>query len=456
MSLTTLFQCLLTTSWWNAINRRLNPADIRSICLLILGIDALIFALAFATQVNGQTVFGPPIGADFGAYYIAGKIYNTVAPDQIYSRQQQWQLYQELFPTAPKNEELPYLNAPFFILPFLFLARLNYSWAFFIWVVFSVGIFVAGFRLLYQSCVSLPSDIYKVSLLMALSFGPFLIECLAGGQTSAVGFFCLAVALSSEMKGRHLLSGLALSLCLYKPTLLILMISMLILTKRYKTFIGFTAGNISLCFVSWLLVGTQGCLSYLKMLLVFADASASSQTTVLKLWKYVDLNSFFRLLLEDFFYLRWAVSGLVFLVVLFWLIKIWWSARSKGQNQQHLVWAITLTWTLTLNVYLGIYDATLVVLSVLLTTQVIYQRSNTPITEFSPAYKLLLLLLYLTPWVTQPIARLIGIQLFTIALVLWGVYQVHQFQQEKLHDDCRPKRYLTANTNPVGSEDRSC
>ena len=430
MFLNASLQHLQTTPWWNAINRRLNPADIQSICLLVLGINTLFFALAFATQVSGQTIFGPQIGADFGAYYVAGRVYKAGAPEQIYDRQHQRQLYHELFPTAQPDEELPYLNAPFFILPFLLLAQLDYSWAFLCWVVFSLGIYVVGFRLLYQTCKALPQETYRVALLLALSFMPFLVECLAGGQTSAVGFFSLAVALSSEQRGRRLLSGMALSLCLYKPTLLVLIVPMLILTRRYVTLIGFTLGSFFLALVSWLIVGWQGCLNYLKLLLVFADASASAQTTVLKSWKYVDLNSFFRLLLENFVYWRWAATGIVVLVMLMLLIKVWWEANRAEQNQRHLVWAFTLTWTLVLNVYLGIYDTTLLVLSVLLTTQVFYQRANKSPFEFPPVYKLLLLLLYLVPWVTQPLARLTGVQVFTVLLVLFGSYQLRQLRYD--------------------------
>jgi hypothetical protein len=414
--------------WWSVINRRLNPADIQAICWLILVTNTLILGLAFITQVSGRTVFGPQLGADFGAYYVAGRIYNSLAPERIYERELHQQLYHELFPATPVNEELPYLNAPFFILPFPLLARLHYAWAYLCWVVFSLGLYLAGFTLLYRTCAALPPESYKTALLLALSFMPFLVECLAGGQTSAVGFFSLAVALSCEQRGRRVLSGVVLSLCLYKPTLLVLMLPMLVLTRRWASLSGFLLGGGWLALLSWWLVGTVGGQSYLKLLFVFADASASDATTILKSWKYVDLNSFFRLLLGDFVTLRWAVTGIVFLGLLLLLVKGWWHAERAEQAQQS--WAATITWSLVLNVYLGIYDATLVVLSVLLTTAFFYRRAREPQMELPPVYKLLLLLLYLVPWFTQSLARLTGVQIFTVVLVLLGGYQLRQLRHD--------------------------
>ena len=69
----------------------------------------------------------PSLGADFGAFYVAGQIFNTYQPNQIYDTRLHRQLYQEQFPYTPPDAQLPYVNAPFFILPFTILARLPYS-----------------------------------------------------------------------------------------------------------------------------------------------------------------------------------------------------------------------------------------------------------------------------------------------------------------------------------------
>ena len=61
----------------NFIERRLNRPYIQFICLLVLATYLVLLSVSFATNVRGRTVFGPYLGADFGAFYIAGKIFNT-------------------------------------------------------------------------------------------------------------------------------------------------------------------------------------------------------------------------------------------------------------------------------------------------------------------------------------------------------------------------------------------
>ena len=412
----------------NLIERRLNRPYIQFICLLVLAIYLAVLALSFATNVRGRTIFGPYLGADFGAFYIAGRIFNTHPPDRVYDAGLHHYLYLEQFPDAPRDSHLPYVNAPFFIVPFTVLARLPYSWAYFLWLVLSVALYVAGFFLIWRTLNAIPRDAWVMVLLLSFSFMPFLVECLAGGQTSAVGFFCLALAIVAERRGHHILSGLALSLCAYKPTLLVLILPMLIITRRYLTVLGFVAGCGVLALISVLIVGWQGCLGYINTLLYFTEASTSA-VSGLRSWKYVDINSFFRLLLGDYPYLRWTLTGAVFVILLPLLFRLWWKADRKLPNDQSLVWALTITWTLVLNLYLGIYDTTLAVLSVLLMTDVFYRQRDTDQLPLPPVYKLILLLLYLVPWITQPIARVSGIQLYTLVLAFLGIYQVTQFSR---------------------------
>lgn len=413
------------TGGWNVLQRRLNRSDIQAYCLMILAVYAVLLSISFATQVTGRTIFGPQLGADFGAFYIAGRIYHTVGPARIYDRALHHQVYRELFPAAPADEELPYLNAPFFIAPFPLLARLPYAWAYLCWFLFSLGLYVAGFSLLWRSLQGWPVNGFPVALLLALSFMPFLVECLAGGQTSAIGFFSLALALSCEQQGSpraKLLGGLALALCWYKPTLFVLLLPMLVLTRRWAMFGGWLLGTLALALLSWLLVGTQGCQNYLRILFLFADASANS-ATFFKSWKYVDLNSFARALFGAQSALRWMSVVLVVTLALPWFALVWWRTAHARAEYQPLVWAGTISATLVFNIYLGIYDVTLVVLSVMLTASVLYRWANRRSFTFPTAYKLILVALYLVPWVTQPIARMIGVQLLTLVLLWLTIYQ---------------------------------
>ena len=401
------------------IERRLNQRYIRSIAILVLAIYVIVLIVSFATAKRGKTVFGPFLGADFGAFYVAGQIYNRHGPESIYDSRLHRQIYKENFPDAPTNEELSYANAPFFLAPFIFLSRLPYAWAYFIWLVISVSLYVGGFSILWRALEFLPQEIRSTALLVALSFWPFLVECLAGGQTSAFGFFCLALAIACETRNRFW-SGAALALCAYKPTLLFLVVPMLLVTGRWLTVIGLAAGNLVLAVVSFALVGMQGCVNFLNRLL-FYSASATSTEAGLRSWKYVDINAFMRLLLPHNTQLRWAVTAVLVLLVIPFLVSKWW--RLRKDSQWRLLWALTITWTPVLNMYMGIYDSTILVLGGLLLTAEFYRRGYR--SDSLPfAYKGLLLLLYLSPWFTQNIALLIGVQIYTIAIAAFGVYQL--------------------------------
>ena len=407
----------------DAVARRLNHRYVRSVCCTLLGIYLIALAVSFASNDKGRTVFGPFLGADFAVFYVAGSIYDVYAPERIYDVDLHSQLYRRLFPDVPSGAQLPYANAPFFVLPFAVLAWLPYQWAYLTWIVISIGLYSVGLRLLRGTCDSIPDDAWSTALFLAFSFTPFLIEGLSGGQVSVFGFFWLALALRLEQRGHHVLSGAAVAFCAYKPTLLVLIFPMLVITRRAAMLRGFGIGLLGLALLSVLAVGWQGCRNYLDMLLMFLGA-ATSTVSGLRTWKYVDINSFYRLLADGHVYGRWIMVLLSAGALLPLLFGTWWKTDRTKEKDRKLVWACALAWTLVLNIYLGIYDTILIVLSVLLTTDVLCRKGLNENSGLTPAYTYLLLLLYLVPWITQPVARLTGIQLYTLVLALFGCYLI--------------------------------
>lgn len=412
------------------IERRLNRRYVQSVCLIVLAVYLAVLSVSFTTHVSGRTRFGPYLGADFAAFYVAGSIFNSYAPERVYDRELHTQLYRQLFPGVPKDTQLPYANAPFFVLPFPLLARLPYPAAYLAWLLISVGLYAAGLNLLRGTLDAMPKDAWPTAMLLALSFAPFLIECLAGGQTSAFGFFLLAVVLLLERRGHSLLSGAALAFCTYKPTLLLLILPMLVITRSLRTLLGFAVGCSGLAAVSLLAVGWQGCLSYMDTLMYFTTA-ATSAVSGLRTWKYVDISSFFRLLAGGHTYVRWVMTLAAVGLVLPPLVTAWLSARCGGATVRSLAWAATIALTPVLNIYVGIYDTVLIVLSALLTTDALYRRAEDDRAWLTPSYKYWLLLLYLTPLVTQTIARLTGVQLYTLVLAGFGLYLLEQFRSSR-------------------------
>src|SRR5262245_19673271 len=106
------------------INHLLSGERVRGWCGVVLVVYLALITISFATAVRneGETIFGTTLGADFPAFYVAGKIVNEHGAAQLYNRDLQGLLYHKLFPHEDPEALLPYLNAPFFALPFPLLA----------------------------------------------------------------------------------------------------------------------------------------------------------------------------------------------------------------------------------------------------------------------------------------------------------------------------------------------
>jgi hypothetical protein len=226
------------------------------------------------------------------------------------------------------------------------------------------------------------------------------------------------VALVWERRGKYFLSGLALALLIYKPTMLILLGPMLLVTRRWRTLGGMLAGMVALLVGSWLTLGRGVVLAWFETMVNYSQHSTGAASG-LRIWKYVDVSSFARALWGGNAVLRWATVGLAFAVCLPFLFRAWWAKREENS----LSWTLAIAWTPVLNLYFGVYDVTLVVAGVLLLTAWHYRRGG-----LSSGYKFLLLLLYITPWFSQPLTKAVGLQIFTLVLAALGIYVLRQMQ----------------------------
>lgn len=279
---------------------------------------------------------------------------------------------------------------------------------------------MAGLLLIRGSLEAMPKGYWPTAILLAFSFLPFMFYCLVGGQTAAFGFFCMALAFYCERKGFFVLSGAALALCLYKPPLLVLVLPMLLVTRRLSSLTGFVAGSLFLALISLNLVGEQGLVNYLHILRYFSHHAVAS-ISGLKSVMYVDINSFARLLAGEHSYARWVLILTSVGFTLPPLIRFWWHAK---KNEPELIWGATIAWTLVLNIYLGIYDTTLMILAALLASAFIFRPGNIVKQSLSTVFKYMLVLLYLVPWVTQSIAEITQVQLFTLVILAFGIFLI--------------------------------
>lgn len=401
-------------------NQRLQPDRLRLVSCTVLLISTAALILLVITAQGGVTRLGPSLGGDYSHLYAAASLLNHYPADRLYDLALQDRLLHELLPALPATTTLLYVHPPLVAFLLRPLAQLPYLWSYLTWLVISLGLYLAGLRLLGKTVATFGSGEKPTVFLLALSFEPFIIECWMGGQLSAVGFFLVALALHGERFGRPLQTGFALGCCLYKPTLLVLLMPMLVVTRRWRVLGAFALCGLGMAAASWLAVGWRACESYFPVLLSFARIAAAEQT-IFPVWKYVDLLAFSRLLLGGL-----PPAGKVLAVVLAGsalalLMRAWWRFPRLDEPGRRLVWAGTLTATLVCNLYAAVYDTVLAVPAALWTADVLRSRSGG---RLGAPFKGLMVLMYVTPWVSQRLAVAVGFQPYTLVLAALAGYQL--------------------------------
>jgi hypothetical protein len=379
-----------------------------------------LLAVSFATADRNQTVFGPPLGADYAGFYSAATLLNTNLSSRLYDFALQDAIYHTVLPDDPNH--LPYLHPPFVAVALRPLARLPYAWSFGAWLLISGGLYLAGLVLTFRILHSRPRTDQPLLLLLAFSFEPFIMECWIGGQLSAFGFFCLALTYFCLETDRPTAGGMALGFCLYKPTLLVLLLPMLALTRCWRALAGFTLVGGGLAGVSLAAVGWRACRDYAWLLVGFARAASGSEGRGLPVSKFVDLNAFCRLFFGDPLPV-WLLL-LIVAVPLGCLAIGWWQIGRVDGVCRRVIWASTLTWTLVANLYVGSYDSISIVLALLLTADIACRAGEGGEPFRGPIFPLFLLLLYIVPWISQHLAQFAGLQLYTLVLLAFAVYQL--------------------------------
>ena len=383
------------------VMKLLTPQRVSTYCVVII-----------ATHLVALTIWperGYAVGGDFRAFYNAGRIFNEQPHDHLYDVSLQDALYESQ--GGDKNESLPFVYAPWFVLPFALLARLSYVGAYLLWTILSISLLSVGY-VLTARVLAIRSDWCLAGLLAALAFAPFQLFTIRGGQTSAFGFAVIALAFFLYFTERPISAGLALAFVLYKPPLLLLLLPMLIIVGQWRVLIGFAVGAIALALLSLALVRVAGVAGYFEILRLFYSAG-NAQTEIFPTWRYVDIGAAFRLLTG---YPAGMLRFVLVAVALPFLWRAW--RRDRGGR---LSWALSIAGTLLFSLYSPIYDATLLILAVMWAgPKQIGDR--------------VLVGLFVLSFITVGVASVTKVQLFTIALcwLTWQIYSLLGFPSRPL------------------------
>ena len=394
---------------------------LKEINVICWALFAIILLAPIATSITGKIQRGRLLQEerDFVFFYGMGRMLNQYPPSKLYDFELQKKVAMEVLPLKAGQEYSPNPYPPFVGLLFRPFAHFPYSVSYPIWLTFSFSLYIAGLAITANNFF--PNDVFRRSLILcfSLSFSPFL-WILMGGQISSIGFISLALAFREEDRRRPILSGLALSLCLYKPTLLVLFLPMLLITRRYKTLAGFACGGAVL---ASLVTGVEGIgvwSGYCRMLLSFGAAAAKVHG-YRKLETYIDLPAFASLFPGGRSLLGGGVLVGCACAAIFWLVRSWRRYRGSGRKANMLIWVVTLTWTFVLNLYVPIYDSILEVVGVIATAAILQGSADTRLRrQFTVAW----VLIFACSWVALSLAEATGFQVLTALFALLGTVQL--------------------------------
>ena len=407
------------------LDRRLGPREIRFVCLTIILSAIVVFVVAAATWNGSHTIFGTVWGVDYPQFHVAGLLLNRGESAHLYDLALQNSEYHRLFPDEPSHVQLPFVYAPFLAACFRPLALLPYEYSYSVWLAISIGCFVAGFSLIWKLVTASEQAHWSLCFLVAIAYEPLIIECFFGGQISTLGFLVFASVIYLDRNSRPFTAGLVLAVCSYKPTLLVLVLPMLLISRAWRILIGFGIGMSLLLCVSLLVIGSDAYADYVHLLAGYSERTASGFRT----WKNVDVVAFYRLIFGTKSLLA-ASLGIGTCVI--GCCSLGWIFRRRAicdKTTQPLFWGCLLTWSLVLNVYSPIYDTILIIPSAVLTydglcrTMMNLQRTTMQV------FKLLLLLLFLAPLLCPNVTRWTGLQTMTLVLTAFGLFQLVVWQR---------------------------
>lgn len=380
---------------------------------LIGGLVACGLSLYYGFR--GETFMGRPMGSDFVQFYAAGKLLNQHQPALIYDIPAFSKLQHQVVPEMSPTQMLVFGYPPVVSALFRPFALLPYRWAYCVWLVFSLAIYTSGLWLLFRSLSR--ASYRRTAFLLALSAPMYTLETWMGAQLSVIGFFAVVLFLCCFERRWPLLAGLALGLATYKPSLVAIPAAVMLLGGCWRMLAGLSVSSALMILASIAASGVNGLWLWILRLRVFG-VYATTNEAILRRTKYVDLNSFFTVLLGAGSLER-AIATVATSVAFLILGWNWWRSRHQATHEaQRYLWAATLTWTMMINIYVPVYDTILLVPAAALVACSLANADQ----RQQAGLQVWLIILWLAPWLTQSWADYLRLQILTVVLAGFGYW----------------------------------
>jgi hypothetical protein len=253
---------------------------------ILIPVSLFIGFLVFVTWNYLHRGLFEYIGIDYRLWYASGQIARNYGFNQIYDSALQSHYQSQLFTlfSTPSNWSMPFWPLPLpnlsiFILPMLLLTFINPIPGFLLWTIINIlGSLVYIWQFLKRIDYS-PSNKWLLSVIISL---PFLLNILFG-QNNLILLIALGESLIQIRKENDLNAGLFLGFMVLKPQTLLLIVPALLISRKYKIFLGTLYTSCGLILLSILLSGKQAILGPYQVITSWPTILADSGVNLLTL-----------------------------------------------------------------------------------------------------------------------------------------------------------------------------
>ena len=262
-------------------------------------------------------------------------------------------------PAKIEQGPLPYTHPPFEAPLFVPLALLPYVTAYSVWNAVSV-LLLLGFVLLMRPYLARLRERSEVlPFLAALAFFPVFL-CLFEGQDSVLLLFLFALVFVFLKGGQEVLAGICLGLTLFRFQLVLPVVAVALLRRRWRLLAGFVLAAIALAGISLAVVGWGPLWSYPYQLweLSRTQVNGAMNPTYMS-----NLRGIVYILAGDGRFAHLLTTGVSLALVGFAAWK--WNADPREPNFD-LGLALTIAIAVMVSFHLNAYDMTLLLIPLLL------------------------------------------------------------------------------------------
>jgi Glycosyltransferase family 87 len=308
---------------------------------------------------------------DFASFYTAARIVRTGQSSRLYDPVLQWKIQQQFASTVKiRLGPLPYIRPPFEALLFLPFAYLTYPTACFVWMALKLILLLTLPLLLPRddngdSAIPTPA----VVTLIWLAFFPVAFD-LIQGQDSVLLLLIVVLASRLLLRNEDLACGAVLALGMFKFHLVIPLVAIFVVRKKFRLTLGFVAVSSILFTISLAMVHWSGLLAYPRYLLELNPGLG-----MVKPQRMPNVRGLMTVLLGNGPLpagAHWFLAG----VVVFGTIMASRPWRGNDRSSSAMAFSFAIVVTLLTSYYANIYDLTLLLVPLLFLGKTFLQGSK--------------------------------------------------------------------------------